>query len=115
MQETLVRFLGWEFPWRRNRLPTPILGLPWWLRRLFLECKRPGFDPWVGKMPWRRHPGCHSSILAWRIPMDRGAWWATVHVVTELDVTKYSTHANDGFYFSYYYYHDQTERPIISI
>ena len=20
-----------------------------------------------------------SSILAWRIPMDRGAWWATVH------------------------------------
>ena len=21
----------------------------------------------------------HSSILAWRILMDRGAWWATVH------------------------------------
>ena len=21
----------------------------------------------------------HSSMLAWRIPMDRGAWWATVH------------------------------------
>ena len=21
----------------------------------------------------------HSSILAWRIPMDRGAQWATVH------------------------------------
>ena len=21
----------------------------------------------------------HSSILAWRIPMDREAWWATVH------------------------------------
>ena len=21
----------------------------------------------------------HSSILAWRIPMDRGAWWATGH------------------------------------
>ena len=20
----------------------------------------------------------HFSILAWRIPMDRGAWWATV-------------------------------------
>ena len=20
----------------------------------------------------------HSSLLAWRIPMDRGAWWATV-------------------------------------
>ena len=23
----------------------------------------------------------HSSILAWRIPMDRGAWQATVHAV----------------------------------
>ena len=21
----------------------------------------------------------HSSILAWRIPMDRGTWWAVVH------------------------------------
>ena len=24
----------------------------------------------------------HSSILAWRIPVDR-AWWATVHGVTK--------------------------------
>ena len=25
----------------------------------------------------------HSSILAWRIPMDREAWWAIVHRVTK--------------------------------
>ena len=25
----------------------------------------------------------HSSILAWRIPMDRGAWLATVHGVAQ--------------------------------
>ena len=25
----------------------------------------------------------YSSILAWRIPMDRGAWWATVNGVTK--------------------------------
>ena len=25
----------------------------------------------------------HSSILAWRIPMDRGTQWATVHGVAE--------------------------------
>ena len=25
----------------------------------------------------------HSSILAWKIPMDRGAWWATVHGVAK--------------------------------
>ena len=23
-------------------------------------------------------PPTHPTILAWRIPMDRGAWWATV-------------------------------------
>ena len=25
----------------------------------------------------------HSSILAWRIPKDKGAWWATVHGVAK--------------------------------
>ena len=25
----------------------------------------------------------HSNILAWRIPMDRGAWWAIAHGVTK--------------------------------
>ena len=25
----------------------------------------------------------HSSTLAWRIPMDRGAWWAPVHWVAK--------------------------------
>ena len=25
----------------------------------------------------------HSSILAWRITLDRGAWWATVHGMAE--------------------------------
>ena len=30
----------------------------------------------------------HSSILNWRIPMDRGIWQATVHGVTESDTAK---------------------------
>ena len=25
----------------------------------------------------------HSSILVWRIPMDQGPWWATVHGVAK--------------------------------
>ena len=30
----------------------------------------------------------HSSILAWRIPVDRGAWQATVHRIAESDMTE---------------------------
>ena len=33
----------------------------------------------------------HSSILAWRIPMDRGAWWATVHGIPGGSEVKAST------------------------
>ena len=29
-----------------------------------------------------------SSILSWRIPIDRGAWQATVHGVSESDTTE---------------------------
>ena len=31
-------------------------GLPWWLRwqRIHLQYGRPGFNLWVGKIPWRR-------------------------------------------------------------
>ena len=28
--------------------------------------------------------GTHSNILAWRNPMDREAWWATIHRVTRV-------------------------------
>ena len=86
------------------------------------QCRRPWFDSWVRKIPWRRVrlptpvflgfsggsdgkeytcsvgdlgliPGLgrfleegmatHPSILAWRIPMDRGAWQAAIHGVTK--------------------------------
>ena len=31
-------------------------GLPWWLsgKKSACQCWRPGFSPWVGKIPWRR-------------------------------------------------------------
>ena len=25
----------------------------------------------------------YSSVLAWRIPNDRGAWWATIHGIAK--------------------------------
>ena len=31
--------------------------------------------------PLEKEMATHSSILAWRIPMDRGSWQATVHGV----------------------------------
>ena len=30
-----------------------MLCFSWWLR-IWLQCRRPGFDIWVGKIPWRR-------------------------------------------------------------
>ena len=32
------------------------MSLPWWLRgwSIYLQCGRPGFNPWVGKISWRR-------------------------------------------------------------
>ena len=48
-----------------------LLGLPLLIqmvkKKICLQCGRPSFDPWVGKMPWRRGIATHSSILAWRI------------------------------------------------
>ena len=39
-------------------------------------------ENWVRSLSWEDTPeegmATHSSILAWRIPMDRGTWWATV-------------------------------------
>ena len=31
-------------------------GFPWWLKwkRICVQCRRPGFNHWVGKMSWRR-------------------------------------------------------------
>ena len=34
-----------------------------------------------GEDPLEKVMATHSSILAWRIPMDRGAWQAAVHRV----------------------------------
>ena len=39
-------------------------------------------NPWAGKT-LEEGMATHSSILAWRIPMDRGTWRAAVHGVTK--------------------------------
>ena len=44
-------------------------------------------ETWVQSLgqedPLEKGTATHSSILAWKIPMDRGTWRATVHGVTK--------------------------------
>ena len=44
-------------------------------------------ETWVRSLGWEdtleESMATHSSILAWRIPMDREAWRAIVHGVTK--------------------------------
>ena len=70
MQETWVQPLGWEDPWRRDRLPTPVfLDLP-----VAQLVKNPlaMWETVVQSLGWedplKKGKVTHSSILAWRIP-----------------------------------------------
>ena len=58
-------------------------------------------ETWVQSLgqedPLEEGMATHSSILAQRIPMDRGVWWATVH-----GVTKSRTRLSD-FSFTFYF------------
>ena len=44
-------------------------------------------ETWVQSLGWEdpleEDMATYSSILDWRIPMNRGAWWATVHGVAK--------------------------------
>ena len=50
------------------------------------------WETWVQSLGWEdsleKGMATPSSMLTWRIPMDGGAWRATVHGVTELDTTE---------------------------
>ena len=47
-------------------------------------------ETWVRSLGWgdplEESMATHSSILAWKTPVDRGAWWAAVHGVTKSQV-----------------------------
>ena len=60
------------------------LGFPWWLRWLtiWLQCGRPRFDSWIGKIPWEGN-GNPLQYSCLENPTDGGAWWATVHGITK--------------------------------
>ena len=65
-----------------------LLWLPW---RVAQVVKNPPAtrETWVRSLDWedtlKEGIATHSSTPAWRIPMDRGAWRATVHRVTKTE------------------------------
>ena len=62
------------------------MSLPKWLsgKDYTCQCKRYSrcwFNPWIEKVPWSRK--WQSMLLFLENPVNRGAWWATVHRVTK--------------------------------
>ena len=81
------RFHPWirKIPWRRARQPTPVfLAFPGGLGSKESVCNAGdlGSSSGLGR-PLEGGMATHFSILAWRIPMDRGARQAAVHGVTK--------------------------------
>ena len=65
------------------------MGLPWWLsgKESICQCRRHGFDLWVGKIPWRREWQPTPVFLSWRIPQRRLAGY-NPWGYKESDITK---------------------------
>ena len=58
--------------------------LPLWLNSKESACNagQPDMISGLGRSTGGGH-GNHSTVLVWRSPMDRGAWWATVQGITK--------------------------------
>ena len=83
-----------EFPWKKTvlsslfKIKKCLGGFPGGSdsKRICLQYRTLKFDPWVGKIPWRRawQPipvlEFHSCL---ENPVNRGAWGATVHGVAK--------------------------------
>ena len=64
--------------------------LPWWLRwySICLQCGRPGFDSWVGKIPWRRKWQSTPALLAGKSHGQRSLIGYSPWGRKELDTTE---------------------------
>ena len=75
---------------------------------IHLQCRRPGSIPRSGRSPGEVNGSPHQYSCL-ENSMDRGAWWAKVHGVAELDMTEQLTHTHttegvgcgwEGFHFT---------------
>ena len=86
MQETPVWLLVQEDPLKKGQA-TP-LQYSWSSLVAQMVKNLPTMQKtWVRSLGWEdpleESMATHSSILAWRIPMDRGAWWAIRSIVSQ--------------------------------
>ena len=91
----------WRYIWKYR--------LPWWLKNSKVSCLlrgRPGFDPWVGKILWRRKWQPTPILLpgkphGWRSLVSYSPWGCK-----ELDKTE-RLHFESIFWGSLFYMHAQ--------
>ena len=77
------------------------VNIPWWLRqqRNCLQCSRPGFDPWVGKMPWRREWLPTLVFLPGKFHAQRRLAGYSPWGHKESDMTEWLTHQRSELWF----------------
>ena len=73
-------------------------GLPWWLRgqSIYLQCKRHRFDPWIGKIPWRRKWQSNSEFLPGKFHRQRSLVSYSPWGCKESDMTEQHPHTHYG-------------------
>ena len=83
MQKTQVRSLGWEDPLEKE-LATPPVYFPGGSdgKASVYDAEDPGSSPGLGRSPGEGN-GNPLQYYCLENPMDRGAWWATVHGVAK--------------------------------
>ena len=85
--ETPAQLLGWKVLLENDRLPSPVfLGFAVSFLRSVKNLPAM-WETWIRPVGWEdpleKGKATHFNILAWRIPMDGGALWSTVHRVTK--------------------------------
>ena len=89
--------LGWSIKDHWSSFAGKFLHIPWAFLvaqpvRICLQCRRPGFDPWVGKIPWRRNWQSTPVFLPGEFHGQRSPVGYSPWDHKELDMTEQLTH-----------------------